>query len=336
MKKTLYLHIGNHKTGTSSIQRAMCARKKELNQEGITYFSRFRGRAERKSINRWVHCQGGGGELRASIRDGLVQRLARAGDRVVASAESFSWIFSAAEISDFYTALARHFDEIKILAYIRRQDKQIISHHQQGAKGPRTDAARFYGNDCVAIPEYQPHFDLYLDYATRLGKWADAFGDENMQIRVYERSELYRGDAVADFFRMIGSDAQPPEIFVNESNGLLKTKMGHLLNQVLGGESEALRQYLLSQLEDSLPKMQPARGDAAEFCSRYEDSNIRLNERFGISPNPKIFDDDFLMYPQEGQEKWTEESASLAIGELLRAFSKLPVSERQFAKFTKK
>lgn len=336
MKKILHLHIGNHKTGTSSIQRAMRARVMELEREGISYFSRYLNRRNRKSINRWITLQGSGSNLCGVIRPGLVRRLASVrSDRVVASAESFSWLFSQEDIELFSRELSSYFEEVKIICYIRRQDRQLLSLHQQGATGSNTDIARFFGSESTALPAHQPYFDHYLDYSDRLGKWADAFGDKNILIRVYEEDKLYRGDAVADFFHVIGADTPPPEMFVNESRGLEKAKVGHLINQLGLDHREELRRFVLHCLSDSSEKMLPARAEAEAFYEHYRQSNIRLNERFHIGDTPALFDDDFSVYPEEANELWTEKSANLAIGELLQALAALPVSERSFRALAK-
>ncbi len=63
-----------------------------------------------------------------------------------------------------------------------------------------------YGHSTRAIPHYEAKHDLYLDYHKRLGMWADAFGDENLVIKVFDRKKLLNSDAVADFFDVIGVD----------------------------------------------------------------------------------------------------------------------------------
>lgn len=335
MKTSLYLHIGNHKTGTTSVQRALCAKRAELAREGISYFSRFLSRSERKSINRWVVTSGSGADMQGAVHSGLAARLAAAGQRVVASGESFSWLFSPAEISGLQSELARRFDEIKIICYVRRQDEQLLSLHQQGATGSNTDIARFFGNESTALPHYRQYFDLYLDYSQRLEKWAEAFGTENIIVRVCERGQLYRGDVVADFFRAIGAQCEPPSVFFNESRGLEQAKVGHLLNQTgLSGRKE-MRRYLLSHLTSSVPRMLPARAEAEALYRRYESSNRKLNQSFGVSAVPQIFAEDFSQYPEQGCENWDETTANHALRELLQAIAELPISERGYRTLAK-
>ncbi len=66
----------------------------------------------------------------------LAKKLASLSGNVGMSAEHLSWLFSGAEIERLATTLRQYFDAIEVIVYIRRQDKQAISHHQQG-RDPR-------------------------------------------------------------------------------------------------------------------------------------------------------------------------------------------------------
>lgn len=316
--KKLIIHIGSHKTGTTSIQRSLYASSAELEQEGVCLFRKSVKGGLTKSGNAgaWFLFDAGSDKNFMSFKPGFAKALSSDCDTVIVSAESFSWFFDKNKLVKFKRQLDRYFDEIIIIAYIRRQDKHIVSHHQQGAQPSGRLARNFYGSSPVPIPEYQDKFDLYLDYNYRMGLWGDVFGDNNVYIRPFERNELVGGDVVSDFRFVSGIETQIPCLNENISLGFDLTKVGHLVFQ------SNLDYFAYSQVERGLSnegKLLPARKDAEEFYKYYRDSNRLLNNRFGISSNRFIFDDDFSSYPEAAVSEWTEKTANEAILNILKS-----------------
>jgi hypothetical protein len=222
------------------------------------------------------------------------------------------------DIAALTRELQRIFGTIKVISYIRRQDKLAVSHHQQGSRPMAIAATEIYGSSPKALPPYKKSLDRYLDFNTRLGFWADQVGDRNMIIKVYEKALLKEGDVVADFLGILGLHKQHETARENESNGFVKTKVGHLLNQI--DFPKELSLYISRHLDNS-GKMTPARAEAIAFYKRYRHSNYLLNQRFGIVKRPGIFDEDFDCYSELGREEWSESLAELAIKNILTAVS---------------
>lgn len=234
--KSLFIHIGCHKTGTTSIQQALAANNVALAKKGIQFYYRdyFSGNNLAPQLHSWMGFDLDIGIVPDGMRirdaEKLAQELSQIKKDVIISSENFSFLFDREEISSLQKALSQHFPEIKIICYIRRQDQHVISHHQEGSKIARRPEYDLFGHSPRAIPPYEAKHDLYLDYHTRLGMWADAFGDQNLVISVFDREKLLNGDVVADFFDVIGVDEFLPVGEKNTSLSAAQVKVGHLVN----------------------------------------------------------------------------------------------------------
>lgn len=287
MKKTLYLHIGNHKTGTSSIQRNLMQNRQLLETLGFEYFT----------YNTQRHCHAyiennspngaflkNKGELRNNLK-----RLKPGLDTIISS-ENFSYFFYSKDIEDIHSALIPFFDDIKVIVYIRRQDAHLVSHYQEGAKPFRQSEYELWGNVVTPLPEFTPVHLRYLDYSSRLGLWEDVFGRDSLIIRVFEPDRLVHSDSFCDFISLLGLDCEQFELSPrsNQSVGFLKSKFGHFLNEKLAG-NDALKKYLFDQLSDE-GKYTPSLEQMKIYYSHYFDSNKRLNAKYRISAIEDIFE----------------------------------------------
>lgn len=239
----------------------------------------------------------------------LAERLAALDSDVVVSSENFSFVFDPQEIVGLHSELSSRFSEIKIICYLRRQDRHVISHHQEGSKLRRRAENDLFGSSTLAIPPYHPHHALYLDYHQRLGMWADAFGDRNMIFRVFERSLLKNGDVVADFFGLLGIEDFEPVHEHNTGRGYREAKLGHLINRSQAEHKLWLNSLLMQRIGEG-KRLEPARQVALDYYQNFRESNRLFNRRFSVSSLDTLFDEDFSNYPEESGDQWTEESAS--------------------------
>ena len=318
MTRKLIIHIGSHKTGTSSIQHTLFKNKAVLQKQGYTLFCQDPDGLERKSGNSitWVKFKlKRGHRIEGKIRKKLPRALDVAGNNVIISAETLSWLFSEKEIGNFQKKLSVSFTDIKIIAYIRRQDMQAVSQYQEASKHSAFAASLFYDGGTRALPDHNKYLHKYLNYNQRLGMWADAFGDENTIIRVFESNRLKNGDAVDDFFDVTGLTKETVSVRKNESSGFEKTKVGHLISQ---REFPRPVWRTLTQELDNSGKMLPSRKMASSFYKEFKESNKSLNKRFSLNNEETVFTDNFEMYPVEASDLWTEDSANKAIQNLLK------------------
>lgn len=327
--KTLYIHIGSHKTGTTSIQKAMFDNSeylKSLNYECFTESYDNINQVDGSS-NSWISFLSEEADFTKGSRildkKKLSEKLSILNSKnVIISSEQFSFIFDDNELFEFKNELDNFFSKIIIIVYIRRQDRHIVSHHMESAYKPESNAAIFFGKDVKALPSYKKHFDLYLNYYEKIKMWAKVFGKGNLIIRNFEN--LYKNDSVEDFFQLFKIDTKDMKIsIINQSRGKETTKIGLILNEndedVMVGSN--MFNILFTSLDNS-GKLLPTRFEAQEFYNRYKESNKNLNKIFSISLNENIFDNNFSMYPENNDDIWDEASANKAILNLIKGFNK--------------
>ena len=168
--RKLYLHIGSHKTGTTSIQFALKENTKALAENGLLFFfQKQNGSWEGfPDLHDWIKYI----EANRVVPRGaqvpnlkqLVSSLSKYEQDIIISSENFSFFFEKKPIEDLHSALSKVFDEIRVICYLRRQDQHIISHAQEGSKASRFAEYDLWGNDTATLPAYDKRFDLYLDY----------------------------------------------------------------------------------------------------------------------------------------------------------------------------
>lgn len=323
MKKELIVHIGSHKTGTTTLQRTLHWNAGQFLDDGYA-FGYTEGVAH-------VHNHLGFDPAVGMVPNGFMMRdldglvaLLRdlPGERAFISSENFSFVFSQEEIARLGEALKEEFETVRILVYLRRQDSHLVSHHQEGAKPRRPAEVMLFGTDPAALPPWTPAFDLYLDYNARLRMWAEVFGAENILVRLFERDGMVDNDIVSDFLDMLEIDYAPYKRLgeTNTSEGFIRTKCGHLLNRHM--KDHELVTYLFNNLPD-VGRSLPSRAAAMEFYDRYRDSNRELNEAFSVSSRECVFDEDFSKYPEEPGDEWTDELAGQAIESLIVSVTRL-------------
>ena len=317
MPRTLYLHIGSHKTGTTALQQSLHQNRVVLGACGADYVS--------APTAAHLHSYLGPCASGALMPDGfkvldpvgLAGRLA-SGDQdiVIAGSENFSFFFHKPQIAALHQALRPLFDDIRIQCYLRRQDRHAVSHHQEGAKPHRQAEGALWGHAPNALPDHTKGQDLYLDYDRRLALWAEVFGADKLDIRVYDRALLKDGDIFADFLALIGLNIRGlhPVGDRNISLGAAQTKAGHLMNAL--AVQPSMMEAILNRIGNE-GRLVPSQGQARAFLDHYRDSNRRLNARFAISALPDLFNDDFDDYPAAPQSDWTEPGATEALQAVL-------------------
>ena len=321
--RRLTLHIGSHKTGTTTLQETFLLNKTLLASRGVGYAHR----ADTCQLHGYLSVidpaslltQGFGVRDLDRFADDLA---ATQGQEVFGSSENFSFFFQQAPIDALAKALRSRFDAVQILVYIRRQDRHALSHYQEGARPGRAPEAQLWGHGLAALPPPQPHHALYLNYHHRLAMWERAFDGGTVTVRVYDRKLLKNGDIAADVLDVLGISAQGivPVPDKNPALGLQQAKVGHLAGEIL--DNDPLTRALLRALPQDEGKMLPSADEAKAFLAPYRASNRLLNERLGLTPFPDLFPDDFDDYPETAQDGWSDATATSALRAVIGTLGK--------------
>jgi hypothetical protein len=194
--RTCYIHIGMHKTGSTTLQFALQGYSDSRTDYAafpvanhsiplIVLFSRN----IRRRGNPRNHTEAAFRDFHAAREeyDRILDRHCTGTKDLILSGEGVSTRFDANELTDFRDRLARYFDRIVIIAYVRPFLDAAASLWQEAVK---------IGSDAFAIPT--------MDYKQRLVPFLDVFGDAAVQLRPYRRDLLREGDIVADFASVVG------------------------------------------------------------------------------------------------------------------------------------
>jgi hypothetical protein len=193
MTKTLVIHIGGHKTGSTTIQEAFAARQVQLAGASIQYPARLDHNYLRADII--SHVKGTPLPTRGPRLLSLVQlsrRIQKTKDKyILLSAEYFECV----EPRIFKDIVDQHFapvvDEIKIVAYVRPHAQRLLSGYSEALK------IGWFQDDLEAF--FQKNVtDGTLNYAPRFAKWRDAFGDAFI-LRPMIAKEIVGGSVLDDF-----------------------------------------------------------------------------------------------------------------------------------------
>jgi hypothetical protein len=233
--KELFLHIGGQKTGSTSIQAAAALNRDRLLRDGILY---PRTPGAKNHIKLTLFSWDGGKTnhlpIAAGLADGeayqkfkgefvgdLRAEIARSGaTKVLLSNEHLSSRLKQpgqlARLADALRALA---ETIVIVVYLRPQHELLLSSYSTSIKGGITHDIKLPKNDQT----------FYYNYDWMLSLWADAFGEENLTVRVFDRQELQGGDVVRDLFAMTGYSPTDDFVFPSLQNPSLDAKALHFL-----------------------------------------------------------------------------------------------------------
>lgn len=185
----LVLHIGTHKTGTSSLQAFLAANSEQLLARGVRYIEA--GRPSRLAHHMLAWSVRGRRNTDISIWDGVRAEIKDNPDTTnVLSTEGF-WFEDPARIRE----LLDYDGPIKVVAYLRRQDQFLQSLYKQTVADGRKKDFDTWLSDV-------PHRG---DYAAVVNAWAGAFGAEAIVLRPYQR-DGENVDSVADFLSLLGID----------------------------------------------------------------------------------------------------------------------------------
>jgi hypothetical protein len=220
--KRIVLHIGYGKTGTTAIQGALATNRQLLADEGILY-PEWRDFVERDNHNGVAKCltyREHEGFL-PSFFDGLHKSAA---NTIVISGETLAiypergafarsqksmvdgsvfqngyradpnWRIKKRDLIGELKSSLPDADEVRVVVFLRRQDLWLESVYNEDVKG---------GYSAADFGSFGEYYKNSLHYDQQLELWADAFGHQSIDVRVYEKDQL-EGGVVQQFFQAGG------------------------------------------------------------------------------------------------------------------------------------
>ena len=193
-KRRLVVHIGANKTGSSAVQKFLSVNVGSLRELGIIVPSqRFAATRQVSGFHVYAFAEllsdpVGPASLTASIRT-LAKAHPDAG-AILLSAEN---LMAHPDAPGLFRGLLDEFD-LRVVAYVRRQDDLLLSSWQQWhSKG----SADFWAYALEAV-------GILGDWAAHLTRWEEVVSRDRITVRVFEKGKLHGGDVIDDFSRCVG------------------------------------------------------------------------------------------------------------------------------------
>ena len=211
--KTLIFHIGDHKTGSTSIQYAFA--QKQVQLEGRSVF--YPAKITMNMLRRHFDAGEDGTSPKAVAR--AQQVFASLGERLKAAKEDYCLVsaegFETVPAATFRETLDTHWaagdERIRVIAYVRPHAARVISSFAERVK---IGLRKVVDADPDAFFEQMREIDRFR-YYPRFMAWREQFG-EAFLLRPMIRQRLREGDVVKDFvhhafdgtpFRLLGEDS---------------------------------------------------------------------------------------------------------------------------------
>lgn len=205
----LYLHVGFHKTGTSSIQETCFASRQYLRERGVAYFEHSANHSAPlmwafRTSRRMTHPITVNAKLSES---GVLQKARDVENRLTTfledrtcplkliSGEGISY-FNIAEIGAMKAFLDQFGVPIKVIIYIRNFYDYMNSEIQELVKWGWTLP--------ILADAVKQGKTVKPNYKRKIGKFINAFGRPAVEVRLFHPKRLLGGDLLIDFCDAIG------------------------------------------------------------------------------------------------------------------------------------
>ena len=273
----LIVHIGMHKTGSSSIQETFS--KKEFSEleylkvskgSGYPNLSGFVSTAFLNAPERY-HTHVKNGRTRTEVKL-LQERYLKELSEVLRGCRSKRALISAEDLSapnwslserrNFLDFISRFTRSVRVIGYVRPPAGFMASAFQQILKGG------------AMLSLDNPN--LWPFYRERFEPWIDLLGKDRVELVLFDKNSLLKGDVVLDFAERLGVTLAPSEIFrVNESLSIEATALLYIFRKYQ--KKEPYNQYSgdNNRLMTALYKI-----GAHKFCFSYDltSSFIKRNQ----------------------------------------------------------
>jgi hypothetical protein len=316
--RSAILHIGTEKTGTTSIQKMLAARRADLAEAGFCYPSSpgeecHSDLAVYAAPEHALELNGAPFDEPAfisSLTAELAALPASVHTVIFSSEHCHSRLISTDQVRKLQALLAAFFTTVTVVVYLRRQDRMACSSYstllKYGFSGDviLPDIPGPIRGNGAGVSSYH-----YFDFEMLLGRYAAVFGKSAVRPRLFETGRLEQGDVLTDFLVTCGL---PPDLAagarrVNTSIPADGQELLALLNTYLADTglnanrrlSEKLRDVCVSVAQTQLsgrPRL-PSRAAAERFYANFVDMNERIRAAW-FPEQTRLFDDDFSQYQE--------------------------------------
>ena len=242
-RKTIYLHIGIPKTGTTTIQKYLVENRGILNGEGflvpwqsrkenINHIYLVNYAADESGMYRFRFvCNTRNVRQIRSFRKKFKRDLRNEimgyeGSNVILSNEHcYKYLTSTEELIRLRDLFEGLYDELKIIVYIREQSEHLCSQYSTAVKNSMTKVI-------MGIEDFAKR--TFYNYNEMLRPWEEVFGIDNIVLRVFDREKLTGGDIISDFCHITGmKEHKSQELNMNVSLNVKQCEFLRIINSNL-------------------------------------------------------------------------------------------------------
>lgn len=306
--KTLYIHIGTPKTGTTSIQNFCGLNREKLKEQGVLY-PIMNYHYERKSVNRNGYFLTGtikengtrNKEKEKQVFDSELQYIVdcfKENDNILLSDESIWWATSTRR-KGLWKDLKKHSEQhnyqIKVIVYLRRQDQFMMSRYNQRLK---TDFVASTQNFDEYFADMNGRFKCVMDYRDRIDNIAKSISKENVIVKRFDRNYFYNGDLNQDFLNILGVKVddsfqqlkETANTGISVQSGEIKRVLNRLKPITMAENNKLLE--ILNECENVLPESNTSlmsTDEVKNFMEQFVDSNESIVDEY-IGDGKPLFD----------------------------------------------
>jgi len=302
------IHIGDIKTGTTSVQHFLNMNKDKITKQGYfvnnsallnkrhsgLYAYSMDNKRIKNNVRKIWNIQTNKDLLkfRKKFEKLLELELSTLPDssNVIFSYEMLLWL-NKKEINYLKSLLNQFFTEFSIIVYIRRQDLSTLSSFGQMVKIGRSDIDYFY----KSVDQF--------DYFTALKNWSDEFGFDNINVEVFESKRLYKNDLLKDFSKKCKLDITKLIVTEKVNKGLNEQAILFLIeyNKYLevNNKISINRGKLIKILQNKYVGKSRfvTRNKAIDYYSKFKDINSDILTYF-FPERQLLFNSNFDSYPE--------------------------------------
>jgi len=289
--KTIYIHIGFMKTGTSAIQKFINNNKDFLRKNDFLYpivnekAMNYLAFSILDKVPSYIHHK-----LKDSsevIYKELVKEISKSDCKnIIISSEAFYLISTNLFLGKeapykLYELLGGEKFNFKIISYLRRQDEYVETQYNQYIK--THNFYNLYSDDILKF--YNEKKDLF-DFNTILKSWEGVYGLENMIVNTYDKNS----DVVDSFLKILNLNLKDVSYSKQKINKKLTAKgldFMKIANKFGVNKSTAYQNYLLvdiveSNLESNRKYDLLTKEECSTIMKEFEKGNIELTDRYKL------------------------------------------------------
>ena len=219
VKKNIYLHIGLHKTGTTTIQSSLFHHRSMWEEKGYCVPSIAETYPYHHGlVEHWAHF---GEKYRCGMTpddswDNVIDSInsSELSNAIISSEEFTNYTVNESALEFIANKLEKY--SIKIILFLRRQDDFVESAFKEIRKHRNISSFRVYWE------EYQENPSVHLNYNYLVDMWRDVFGVKNVCLFDYQKLQLNNLELLAVFENFCGARVSEKVRSKNVSEGNIR------------------------------------------------------------------------------------------------------------------